>query len=465
MSGRLGLPTALTFASLAFPINAITLAIGVYLPRHYASHIGVDLALVGSAFFLVRMIDIPAEGFLGYAMDRTRSSLGRYRLWVLLGAPIFMLGVWSVFIPPEGVGRTYLITWLLVMYLGNSIMTLAFLAWATSLAPKYDERSRLFGVITAVGVLGAATMIGVSVFRDSQGQADAATVPTMGLLAIFATPLVVALAVWRTPERVAVDHNEQKLGLSDYLALLTRPSFARLLLADICVALGPGWMAAIYLFFFTDSRGFTTGQASILLGVYILAGIVGAPLMSRLAMRISKHRTLIVACIGYSLTLCSFMLWPRGNLPIFLAAMFFAGFLASSFTTMTRAMTADIADEVRLDHGRERAGLLFALTTMTNKISGAMSIGLTFTVLSSVGYVAKEGAQNTPHAIRNLELVYLIGPVFFVTLAAVFMIGYKLTAERHAEIRRQLDARDAQYDEAAVLEPLTGEGHAVAPQA
>ena len=48
-------------------------------------------------------------------------------------------------------------------------------------------------------------------------------------------------------------------------------------------------------------------------------------------------------------------------------------------------------------------------------------------------------------------------------LATVCMFGYDLTAERHAEIRRQLDERDARYDEAPIIETLTGDARAVAP--
>jgi len=120
-------------------------------------------------------------------------------------------------------------------------------------------------------------------------------------------------------------------------------------------------------------------------------------------------------------------------------------------------MTADVADEVRLEQGKERSGLLYAITVMTTKIAGAFSIGLTFFVLSKVGYDAKDGAQNTAGAIHNLELAYLIGPVVFVMLGGACMIGYKLGAERHGEIRRQLDERDALYDEAPILESVTGE--------
>ena len=292
---------------------------------------------------------------------------------------------------------------------------------------------------------------------EARGAADSGNVATMGWLIFLLTPLAVALVIWRTPEKIAPEVPGHSFRLRDYAALIARPSFARILLADLCLSLGPGWMSALYLFFFTDSRGFTTGQASILLAVYILAGFAGAPLMGRLATKISKHRAVMVATTGYSLTLISLMAIPQGNMAIGVVPMFVAGFLAAGFNVLTRAMTADIADEVRLEQGRERSGLLYAMTVMTTKIAGAFSIGLTFFVLSRVGYIAKEGAANTPQAIHNLELAYLIGPIVFVMLGGACMIGYRLGAERHAEIRRQLDERDALYDEDPGLETITVE--------
>nr|QQZ51332.1 MFS transporter [Phenylobacterium glaciei] len=73
---RLPLSTAIAFAATSLPLSAVAIAISVYLPRHYASHLGIDLALVGAAFFIVRMIDIPVDGLLGWAMDKTRTRWG-----------------------------------------------------------------------------------------------------------------------------------------------------------------------------------------------------------------------------------------------------------------------------------------------------------------------------------------------------------------------------------------------------
>lgn len=446
---------ALTFAATSLPIQAMAIAMAVYLPRHFASHLGVNLALVGTAFFIVRTIDIPVDGLFGWAMDKTRTRLGRYRVWTALGAPVLMAGVYALFFAPQEIGLVYLVAWLLVLYCGNSMLDLSHRAWAATLAPRYDDRSRLFGVLTAVGVLGSASVIAIPILNEARGVTDAANIEMMGWFILLLTPLAISLAIVTTPERLAPSAPGRGFKLRDYAALIARPTFLRLILADLCLSFGPGWMAAIYLFFFTDSRGFTSGQASMLLAAYILAGIIGAPIIARIAVKISKHRAVMLTTTGYSLTLVTFMAIPKGNLLIGLASLFTAGVFASGFNLLTRAMTADIADEVRLEQGQERSGLLYAMTTMTTKIAGAVSIGATFWVLALVGYKAADGAVNTPEAIRNLELVYIVGPVACVMLGGLCMVGYKLGSDRHADIRRQLDARDALYDEAPIIETLT----------
>lgn len=442
-AARIPLLQALAFAAIGLPVHAINLAATVYLPHYYASHLGIGLAVVGSAFFLIRTIDIPVEALIGWGMDRTKTRFGRYRVWAVIGLPLFMAGTFFAFLPPEGAGRGYIILWMLVLYLGHSTLTLSQLAWGSMLAPGYDERSRLFAIIAAVGILGAALIIAIPIVNGALGAPDAANVPTMGWFIAGAAPITLALMLWATPEKRAPKSIGTAMGFRDYIAMLRRPAFARLLLADLAISLGVAWVGSIYLFFFTDSRGFTTAQASILLAVYILAGIAGAPAMGRLAVRISKHRTLILACIIYACALALLPLLPQGDFLLHGATLFICGFMAASFQATTRAMTADIADEIRLTLNQDRTALLYALTTMTNKVMAAVAVGLTFFLLSQVGYDAVSGATNSAEAIGGLNAVYLGGSILFIALGALCVIGYDLDADRHADIRRQLDERDA----------------------
>jgi GPH family glycoside/pentoside/hexuronide:cation symporter len=456
--GRLSLPAVLAFACAYLPFAALQLSVTVQLPRFFATHLGIALAVVGGSFGLVRAIDIPLDPALGMLIDRTYTRFGRYRLWLVASVPILMLALYMLYQAQPGVGQLYIVGWLLIMYLGMSTLLLSANSWAAALATSYGDRSRIFGALTGVGVAGALCCLIIPIIVARSGGDDAGGTRAVGWFLMAAAPIAVGLAVLTTPEQPPRRAPGAHFQLADYARLLLRPNILRLLAADLCVTLGPGWMAALYLFFFKDSRGFDTTAANVLLLFYIAAGLVGAPATAWLANRISKHRALIVTTTGYSLSLILIFLLPKGAFAPMALAMFVAGALAAGFVVMIRALTADIGDEIRLEGGREQIALLYALTSATTKLASAFAITLTFSVLAAMGYDAREGAHNTAAAILGLQLAYVIGPTVFVMLGGACFLGYKLSAERHAEIRRQLEARDAAVaEEAAVLQTLTGE--------
>ena len=442
-SDRLSWATLLQFSLPKLPQAALEVAVFVYLPPYLAGHLGVSLTMVGLVWFTVRMLDIPVDPLLAVAMDHTRTRIGRYRPWLLLGAPILMLAFYELFMARVGISRGYLLAWLLVLYLGNSIYLLAHQAWGASLARRYHERSRLFSFVTVAGVAGTVAILAIPIAGGSFGRSDAQNIQAMGWFLIVLTPLTALVAAVRTRERVNPDIHAHAFALKDYLRIAARPEVIRLFLAQMALTLGPGWMSAIYLFFFKDARGFTTQQATILLAIYILAGFPGALLTSALARRIGKHRTLMVTTTGFSLGVLTILIVPKGSLLASVPSMAWCGAMAAGFGLVIQAMLADVGDQVRLEQGRERTSLLYSALTLASKIAAAFSIVLTFPLLAALGFKAAEGAVNTPAAIRNLELAFLVGPIVFVMLGGACVIGWRLDARRHGEIRAQLDARDA----------------------
>lgn len=454
-SSGLSLPAVLAFACASIPIQALVLAVSVHLPRYFASHIGIELAVVGISFVLVRFIDIPIDFVLGMAMDRTRTRFGRYRLWLALGAPVLMGGLYTVLQADSSTTQLGLVGTLLFLYVGYSMVYLSHLAWGGVLGPTYQQRSRVFGAIIGLGVAGAVTVLIIPVVMQRLGHSDGDGVRAMVWFIIGAIPVTALIVLLTTREQITRE-GHQGFRFRDYLTLLRHRNMWRLLGADLCATLGPGWMASLYLFYFKDHRGFDTATANVLLLIYIGAGFAGAPFAAWLANRIGKHRALMVSTTVYSLGLMLMPFLPKGNFLAFAPGMFLVGAMGSGFTVMIRALTGDIADELRLKTGREWMGLMYALTIGTTKIASGAGT-LTFVLLQAVGYQAKAGAVNTPEAIQALQLIYIIGPIFFVMLAGSCFIGYRLTPLRHAEIRRQLDARDALNDPASALETLTGD--------
>lgn len=433
----------LTFSATSVPIAALVVAIMVHMPAYFAASLGVSLTTVAAAFAICRTIDIPVEPALGLMMDRTRTRFGRYRLWTIIGAPLMVVGLFMLLKAGRGVGSAYLIGWLMVMYLGQSILVLSHAAWASTLATTYNARARIFGIMAGVGVVGAMSALAFPVIMEQNGAADADGVRAMIWYIIALTPLAVALVVWRTPETVAPEAPGQKFRPRDYLELITHRSMARILLADLCLVLGPGWTAALFLFFSRDRMQFTTGEANLLLGIYILAGLFGAPAAGALATRIGKHRAAMLSSAVYSLGMVSLLFLPVGNVWASVPTNFLNGFVSAGFGALIRAMVADVADDVRLKQGKERSGVLFALTTSTNKIGLAAAIAVTYSLLNWIGYQPTLGQANSAEAIAALNYAYILGPIFFLALGAFCFVGYDLTAQRAEETRRLLAERDA----------------------
>jgi len=439
---RLSFPALIGFATPGFAIGALSVAIGVYLPNYYAAQLGLPLAVVGAAFGMVRLFDSVLDPVLGALMDQSRTRLGRYRPWLMAGAPVLMVAVFMLFDPPAGATKLYLFGWLALYYLGLSLSVLSHVSWASGIAGQYNERSRLFGAIQFIAVVGATLILLPPILLAKAGGARAA-VPPMGWGIVLAVPVGALLAILSAREPIAASTHEDRLSWRDYVAILSRADVLRIAVADFCLTLGPGWMSALYLFYFHDLRGFSLASASSLLGLYIAAGLFGAPAFSWLAIRIGKHRALMVASTAYSLGLLLLPLIPRGAYPLAALSMVFQGFLAASFAMLDRAMMGDVGDAIRLEQGKRRVGLLFAMITTAQKFGTAFSITLSYAALGWVGYQARHDVVNTPAAIAGLQWVYLTGPIVFVMLGGACFIGWRLDSTRHARILADLETRDA----------------------
>jgi len=202
--------------------------------------------------------------------------------------------------------------------------------------------------------------------------------------------------------------------------------------------------------------GFTRTQTNVLLLIYIVAGLFGAPTWTLVAKRLGKHQTVMLGCVLYGFAQAVVFVAPHGNMSFMVPAMFFAGFIVSCFTFLIRAMVADISDEVRLDIGKDRSALLYGLITSTSKVGSTLSVGITYGILATFGFQAKEGMANAGVALDALVGCYVVVPVLTMFVGAAALWGYKLDHKSHDSIREQLAARDAIAGASGVAASLTG---------
>ena len=463
-----GRPTSLAtlsaFALPGLPLAAMVLVYAVYLPRFYVG-LGNGLGAVAGAVAAVRFLDVWLDPFLGLAMDRTRTPIGRYRPWLIGGAPMAMLGTYMLLDPAGHVGTGYLILWMLVTYAGLSMLNLSMAAWAAALAATYDERSRVYGLTQGLAVIGSTALLLLPLLtRGTVTLGNAASMPAVSMILLTAIPIAVLACAVLTPDRARAPSRRGGFNIRDLWFAACKPSMLRIVVADLLLALAPGTGAPLYVYFFHDAKGFNIAEVGFLLIFYVGAGVAGAPIWGWVARRIGKHRALQFACVCYGVTQTILMATPRvwpghhffpDAIPT-ACGMVGVGICASAFLLLIRAMVADVVDEVRLETGRDLTSLMFSLVTSTTKVGTVVPVVIVFPILSMVGYNGGDGAVNTPHALFGLEMCYLIAPTIMVFLGGSMFFGYTLDAKRHGSIREALERRDAELTMAAADQSLIG---------
>ena len=346
---------------------------GVYLPRFYVG-LGIPFLAAGAAIGVVRLFDIFIDPIFGLLIDRTNTPIGRYRPWLLLGAPVIMGGLYELLVVPVPT-TSHLIVWLVVTYVGYSMSILSVTSWTAILATEYTDRARVYGWTQGMAVLGSVGLLLLAVITHGKiVMGKQASMPTIGWILIYAFPICAVICAVFTRERLTAAQSKTRFSLKDYGGAIARPTMRRIILADLLLTLGPGTTAPIYVYFFKDAKGFSVAEVSVLLTFYIGAGILGAPFWGAVAARFGKHRTIQIACVAYAIAQTTLMaiprVWPHHTfadaLPT-VAGMTAVGFCASAFVALIRAMVADVVDEVRLDSKQDLTSLLYSMVTTTAK--------------------------------------------------------------------------------------------------
>ena len=116
---------------------------------------------------IARLLDVMIDPAVGLLSDRTRIRSGRRKTWVVAGVPIFVLGGWQLFMPPADVSVAYFALWLVLFWLGFSMINIPYYAWGAELSPDYHERTRITTWRTISGTLGAFAFLRSPRFANS----------------------------------------------------------------------------------------------------------------------------------------------------------------------------------------------------------------------------------------------------------------------------------------------------------
>jgi GPH family glycoside/pentoside/hexuronide:cation symporter len=436
VSGR---PLYLLYGAPALALAVPTLPAHVLVPTFYAQSLGLGLTATGIAIFAARTIDVLTDPLVGYASDK----VGRRKPFIAIGAIIAAIALIAVFGPPGGVGPLYLGLWYALLYVGWSLVMVPYTAWGAELSGDYSERSRIASWREGLGLLGIALAASLPAILQEVGWSLSGAMMGTALVAIILGAPALFLLLRFVPEPTRRVVPAALPWRQSWRAIGTNPPFRRLLAAWFINGIANGLPAGLFPLFITIALGADERQLGIVLLVYFAAALVSLPVWLWLLQRVDKHRLWCVAMIAAVIAFLVVPLLPFGAIAAFTGVCVVTGFALGADLALPPALQADVVDLDRLQHGAERAGLFFALSSMSAKLSAALAVGIAFPVLALFGLdlaASPESGVNGTAAFV-LAVIYAWVPCVFKLIAVMMMWRFPLDRTAHASIARQLSLK------------------------
>ena len=477
--------------SFAFPIYNLVL--------------GVNPTLLGIALLVPRLWDAVLDPLMGNLTDRTRSRFGRRRPYMLVGAILAAVCIGLLCIFPRGFGEAEwagdlvnfslfgwdlsaekkdyaYAAWLLVssllFYTALTIFSVPYGALTMELTRDYEERTRVMSFRTLFTYLSGFALAWVYAIAESDwfvgedGEPDAilgayavgvGLVILMGVVMLVPTLFVRERSLAEVPDAARA---RPKIGFWRALVTTLRSRAFLMIVAvytigflGVILVVGFGLYVAIYHVYGgdRDTGSVVQGWAQTLAAC---AGITATFIINRLATRVEKKLLLfgalmcsfvggLLSWVLYSPDLPTYNLigwvpgtdadWPVHPLS-FSYALIWPGL--AGLLIMSNSMIADLCDVDELETGERREGMYWAVFSWIQKT--AISVALLFSgiLLDVAGFNSTKDAVQTPEAVWNMRVIFVLGVCGGVGLAAVLTLFIPLSKARMTAVRAELEARE-----------------------
>lgn len=263
--------------------------------------VGFGLAPSLALFIMTwdNIINMFVQPWIGARSDQTWNRFGRRKPWILLGAPIAILGF--IFIP---VAQSVLAiaVFILITNFGMALFRSPTVAWLGDLFEPSD-RSKANGIINLMGGVGALlAFFGGGMLFNSFGR----VAPFVAGAIAMAVALVVALVYVREPGKTSTEtKTEQRSVLENLKFVFDQPdkSGVFVLLGILCWFMAYNALEAGLSSFAVFTLGMKAGTASIYTGLLTIALILFAVPAGNFGTRYGRAPIIRVGLTGLTILL------------------------------------------------------------------------------------------------------------------------------------------------------------------
>lgn len=423
--------------------------VGNFLMIFYTDVFGIGMSAVATLMLVSRIWDAVNDPMIGTLSDKTRSRWGRFRPWLLFGAPItaliLILTFWAHPQWPQTAKIVYMAITYCLLVLGYTCVNLPYGTLCGAMTQNIDERaslntSRSVSAMIAIGIINIITVPLITWFGNGDAKAGYLSVAILYGL-IFASCHLFCFS--KTKEVVEIPVG-QKLPLGVQLrAVAKNKPYLLALLGQLLFGFVLYGRNADMIYYFTYVEGDANLFSFYSLAI-IVPSIIGAacfPLVFRWTQNKGWTASIFAALTGVSMITLYFFS-PKTSAVAFYVMAAISQFFFSGFNTAIYAIIPDCVEYGEWKTGIRNDGFQYSFISLGNKIGMALGTSLLALALGSAGYVS--------NAIQNEQVVSIMrhcfstipGVLWIVT--AVCLTFYRLNRKQYHHIIGELQQRKEQ---------------------
>ncbi|MEM7097813.1 MAG: MFS transporter [Pseudomonadota bacterium] len=470
---KLSLPTMAAFGFGQTAEGVKNQAFNVFLLFYYQQVIGIPGTWAGAALAIAMLFDAVTDPVAGIVSDRFKSRWGRRHPFMIVSVFPLVLCFVALFSPPDGLSELANFLWLTffaILVRGSlTFFYVPHLSLGAEIAQDYNQRSTLFAFSTVFSITAMAlvSILGFRYFFPTTELYNPGTLNPDGytpFAMFFAGLMFIAIigCSWGTRKEIPhmdLERPSQPLSLEsslgDFKAVFGNKSFRLILFGMLMTTFAIAVEAVMSPFMGVHFWGLRTEQLG-LISIGTLLGLwIGLPLAPKITARLDKKYALvfpaIFVAINANAALCMRLFdvswFPDNDSPwvfwIYFMRYLLQGICLPVILASFNSMFADISDEVELETGVRREGIIYASRSFANKVTSAMGAFLGGVALDVIAF-PKAAAVGSVSADTIWWLGFLEGPATtLISLTGVlFYLRYQIDRDRHAEIRAAIAQRD-----------------------
>jgi sugar (glycoside-pentoside-hexuronide) transporter len=425
-------------------INFNFQAIGFLLSFYYTDIFGISPAHVAGLLLVARIWDAINDPLMGFMADRTKTRLGQFRPYLLIGALPLNLVLLACFYTPD-MSETGRVIYAYVTYISHGmILTLVGLPYSSLSAvmtQNQQERAVIgayrmfFACVVAQGIVTLGIPAMVRSFEASHGMTKQMAYFSAACILAAGSVLLLWTSFFASKERVSVPR--ERYRPKDILKIIRKND--ALLALSMAMLLNTGvWVTgnavAFYYFKYILGKEEFGNQYFAMAMTCNLIGAITAPMLTR---RFGKRTLFMGGSLVVVVTGVTRYFVPTTELGLILAvsAVFTVGQMYCSVTQW--GMLPDTVEYGHWKTGQRSEGMPFAVFSFMQKAGMALAGSMATAIMAVTGYVAN--TDLSPTASEGILWLFNIVPAAYSGLCLIALTFYKITGPLYDKVISDLE--------------------------